>query len=63
MNTRRAVNDLAQYRRRKGITQETIARRMGVCKQAVTRQSPPSTAKASTPDRMSTSPQEQSTNG
>jgi len=37
VNTRRAVNDLAQYRRRKGITQETIARRMGVCKQAVTR--------------------------
>lgn len=37
MNTRRAVNDLAQYRRRKGISQEAVAHRMGVCKQAVTR--------------------------
>jgi len=34
---REVVNDLAQYRRRKGITQETIARRMGVCKHSVTR--------------------------
>jgi len=36
MNTRQVINDLAAYRRRKGIAQKVIANRMGVCKVAVT---------------------------